>query len=130
MLRSFPVLAATEPARAPLDISVGSVILVGILIVFAVLTIIFLVMTLLERIFRSRGRKSSVRCPFDGVLDKIVATGSVEKDAVAAIATDSEGRRNEILSPIAGQVTFVIHEGDAFKQGDTLFTVEKEAAKS
>lgn len=119
--------AATGTAAEP---GVGTVVIIGMLIVFSALAVIYLVMMIMERIFRPGAKDSTVQCPFDGRLDTIVAAGAVEKGAVAAIATDSEGRRNEILSPISGNAKFQVKEGDAFRRGDTLFTVEKEADKS
>lgn len=119
--------AAAASADASSDIGLGTVVIVGLLIVFAALTVIFLVMVLMERIFRPGKKVLRVQAPFDGQLDTVVASGAVKKDAVAAIVTDAHGRRSEVLSPAAGVLLFSLAEGASFKRGDILFKVEKEA---
>jgi predicted deacylase len=98
-------------------------IAVGLLIVFSVLGIIFLCMQIMERAF-SRKEAAAVDCPFDGVFDQTLAKGRVAQGAVVALVTDTNGRRNEIMSPAAGRIKYALKPGDRFKTGDAMFTIE------
>lgn len=124
------VTQAADGASADRGYGLGTVIIIGLFIVFAALAVIYLAMKLMELAFRPRAKDEPVvRAPFDGRLDAIVARDVVAKDDVVAIATDHKGTRNEILSPMAGAVIFTARTGDDIRRGDPLFTVKKEATE-
>ncbi len=107
---------------------VGATVVVGMLIVFSVLAIIFLSLVIMERVFRPKKAAQAdavaVTAPFGGVFEYAVADGIVQEGDVVAVVSDSAGTKSEILSPASGKVQLSLQSRNSIKKGEVLFTIE------
>ncbi len=103
-------------------------VVVGLLIVFAVLAVIYICLVVMERIFRSKAaaRTHSVTAPFGGSVQSLSAGGNVGEGTVVAVVRDDAGAAFELLSPVSGTLKQNVQGGASFQKDDTLFWVESE----
>lgn len=123
----MPVTPSTADVNNFTAADVGVTCLVGVLIVFSVLAVIFICLSIMERIFRGKKPTSAVKtvvAPFAATIESVSSVTSVKVgDAVITAVTES-GTMNQIFSPEAGTVKFLVSAGDHVKKGAKLFTVE------
>ena len=100
----------------------GTVTLTGLVIVFGVLAIIYIVMKLME-LALGRRIKAVVSAPCDATVESVVASGSVKRDDAVLVLQSFEGL-GEIPSPMSGRLELAVKAGDAVKTGDTLFEIK------
>ncbi len=106
---------------------VGITVVVGMLIVFAVLAIIFVCLTIMERIFsvkKPAAKVKTVVSPFNATIESVASLTSVNVGEAVLTAVTDKGAMNQIFSPEKGEIKFSVKAGDHVKSGATLFTVE------
>ncbi len=113
----------SDPLHPPMS-EVLLTCVVGILIVFAVLAIIYLVMLIMGRILADKGDRTIVVSPFDCTVRSVVEGPRANEDDVVATVADDDGEISEILAPSSGLITFKVREGDRVKKGAQLFVIK------
>ncbi|MEA5051046.1 MAG: OadG family transporter subunit [Oscillospiraceae bacterium] len=108
---------------------VGVTVLVGMLIVFAALTVIYLCMMLMERVFHNsgKGKADTVVSPSAGTVESVRNIAHAAKDEAVLVLVSDTGAASEVLCPDNGKINVFVKAGDRVRSGDRLFTLEKEA---
>lgn len=100
------------------------VCVVGMAVVFAVLAILYFAMLLMGRILANKnGKEVSVTSPFNCVITEVKAVSAVKENDVVAVVTCDDGKAQEILAPVSGNISPAFKVGDKIKKGQKLFTV-------
>ena len=106
---------------------VGVTVVVGLLIVFAVLAVIYVAMMIMQSFFTKKEKKAAaytVVAPFDAAVDYLVAAnGNVAENDVVMVVSGVTGK-NEVLAPAAGKLKISVQKGASVQKGDTLFTID------
>ena len=104
---------------------IASTVIVGMLIVFAVLAIIYLCLVVMERAFRPDAKDKTVvvESPLAGRVSRIVSGGAVKKSETVLELATADGDA-AILAPKKGRANLAVQTGDTVAKGDTLFTME------
>ncbi|MEG0832507.1 MAG: hypothetical protein RSD39_02755 [Oscillospiraceae bacterium] len=104
-----------------------STVVSGLLVVFCVLSIIFLFMVALEKIFDPSKKKSgtvySVVSPLNGIVKCIMSDKTKLAKGEVVLHLETNGIVDEIITPYPGKLTLAVKEGDTVKNGDVLFSV-------
>lgn len=124
MLLSADLGNQRDPELYPAFGNVLMTCAVGILIVFAVLAIIYLVMMIISRALANKGDRTIVTCPFDCTVGSLVAGPRANEDDVVATVVADGGEEREILAPQSGFITFKVKKGDRVKKGAQLFIIK------
>ena len=104
----------------------GSVVItciVGMLVVFAVLAIIYLSMLVMSRALASNNNVA-VTSPFDCTVQSLTGISRANENDVIAIVVNDKGEVGEILAPTAGVVSLRVSEGSKVKKGQKLFVIQ------
>lgn len=106
---------------------IGTTVLMGMLIVFGVLAIIYFALVVMGKLMGGVTKKSAkafeVTAPFDGTVDYLVAgSRNVAANDVVLVMSAPSGK-NEVLAPSAGALKISVVKGASVKKGDTLFTI-------
>lgn len=123
----MPVTLSTADVNNFTAADVGITSLVGMLIVFAVLAVIFLCLSIMERIFRVKKPSAEVKtvvAPFSATIESVSSVSSVKVGDAVLTAVSESGTMNQIFSPETGTIKFAVNAGDHVKKGAALFTVE------
>ena len=97
--------------------------IVGILVVFAVLAIIYFAMLVMSRLIAG-GSRLKVTSPFDCTVQSLVEGPRTNEDDVVVVVATDNGEVAEILSPASGRVTFRVKKGSKVRKGQTLFIIQ------
>lgn len=101
-------------------------VVVGLLIVFSVLAIIYVCLVIMERVFRKNNapETNAVTAPLGGTVNALSPEGAVSEGSVVAVLRDKNGADYEIMSPVSGTLKFKVQNGATVRKNDTLFWVE------
>ena len=105
---------------------VGVTVVTGILIVFAVLTVIFVALMIMQSIFTKNKKQAAytVVAPFDAGVDYLVALPGAVKAGEVVMVVSGDSGKSEVLAPGAGKLKLSVQRGSSVKKGDTLFTID------
>lgn len=107
---------------------VGSTVITGLLIVFAVLAIIYVCLVIMESAFhKSKKTVSTVVSPLAGTVESVQNIARAAKDDAVLVIASETGAFNEVLCPQAGKLNVFVKPGDTVRSGERLFTIETEA---